>query len=103
MGYYKNMHVITKKKLAAFWAIHPDAERPLRDWFRLMEQGIFSDLANVHAIWPSADYVDGLTVFNIGGNKYRLIVTIEYVRGQVYIRDVLTHAEYDRNQWKRGI
>ena len=96
------MHVITKKKLAAFWASHPDAERPLRDWFRLMEQGAFSDLASVYAIWPSADYVDGLTVFNIGGNKYRLIVTIEYVRGQVYIRDVLTHAEYDRNQWKRG-
>jgi mRNA interferase HigB len=66
-----------------------------------MEQGIFSDLTIVHAIWPSADYVDGLTVFTIGGNKYRLIVNMVYGRGQVYIQEVLTHAEYDRNQWKR--
>ncbi len=96
------MHVIAKKTLAALWARHPDAERPLREWFRTMEQGTFRDLASVHAVWPSADYVDGLTVFNIGGNKYRLIVNIVYGRGQVYIQQVLTHAEYNRSQWKRS-
>lgn len=67
-----------------------------------MEQGTFPDFASVRAIWASADYVDGLTVFNTGGNKYRLIVNIVYARGQVYIQEALTHAEYDRNQWKRG-
>jgi mRNA interferase HigB len=45
--------------------------------------------------------VDGLTVFNIGGNKYRLVTAIHYNRSKVYIRAVLTHGEYDRNRWKR--
>jgi mRNA interferase HigB len=53
--------------------------------------------------FASADYVDGLTVFNIGGNKYRLIASIHYNRRKVYIRNVLTHAEYDRETWKRRI
>ncbi len=97
------MHVITKKTLAAFWERHPDAERPLREWLRAMEQGRFPDFTSVRAIWPSADYVDGLTGFNIGGNKYCLIVNSVYGKGQVYIQQVLTHAEYDRDQWKRGI
>ena len=96
------MHVITRKTLKDFWERHPDAERPLREWLREMEHSTFSDFTSICAVWASADYVDGLTVFNIGGNKYRLIVSIPYERGQVYIQDVLTHAEYDRNQWKRG-
>ena len=52
---------------------------------------------------PSADYVDGLTVFNIGGNKYCLIASIHYNRRKVYIRNVLTHADYDREGWKRRL
>ena len=96
------MHVITRKTLKDFWERHPDAERPLREWLREMEHSTFSDFTSIRAVWASADYVDGLTVFNIGGNKYRLIVSIPYERGQVYILHVLTHAEYDRNQWKRG-
>lgn len=96
------MHVITEKRLRAFWVIHPDAEHPLRDWLRLMQQGRFLDFPSVRALWPSADYVGGLTVFNIGGNKYRLIVDIRYNLGRVYVHQVLTHAEYDRGLWKRS-
>lgn len=94
------MHVITKTRLAAFWRLHPDAEEPLRVWFRIMNQETFTDLITVRAFFPTADYVDGLTVFNIGGNKYRLVADISYQLGWVYIRHILTHAEYDRNQWK---
>jgi mRNA interferase HigB len=50
----------------------------------------------------SADYVDGLVVFNISGNKYRLIAAIHFNRKKVYIRHILTHQEYDRGKWKRG-
>jgi mRNA interferase HigB len=96
------MHVISKTRLAAFWRLHPDAERPLRDWFRAMKQGSFRDLNSVHAFYPSADYVDGFTVFNISGNKYRLITNMVYGKGKIFIEAVLTHAEYDRNRWKRG-
>ncbi len=95
------MHVISKKALAAFWRLHPDAEQPLRDWFHLMEQNDFTDFAALRAMFASADIVGKVTVFNIGGNKYRLIAALHYNTGKVFVRQVLTHAEYDRNQWKR--
>jgi mRNA interferase HigB len=64
-----------------------------------------SDVGAGHArdlrVFASADNVEGLTVFDIGGNKFRLITSIHYNRRKVYIRAVLTHAEYDRGNWKR--
>ncbi|MFZ4699952.1 MAG: type II toxin-antitoxin system HigB family toxin [Candidatus Methylumidiphilus sp.] len=95
------MHVIAKPALIAFWTKHPDAERPLQVWYQVMEREIFSDFNALRETFASADYVDGLTVFNMGGNKYRLIASIHYNRRKVYIRNVLTHAEYDREGWKR--
>jgi len=97
------MHVISKPALIAFWTIYPDAERPLQVWYQTMEREIFSDFNELRKTFASADYVDGLTVFNIGGNKYRLIASIHYNRRKVYIRNVLTHTEYDRGGWKRKI
>jgi len=55
----------------------------------------------LRATFGSVDHVDGLTVFDIGGNKYRLIAAIHYNRRKVYIRNVLTHSEYDRGVWQR--
>ncbi|MGR9108990.1 MAG: type II toxin-antitoxin system HigB family toxin [Gammaproteobacteria bacterium] len=95
------MHVIAKPALAAFWRTHPDAEKPLLAWHRIMESAVFADFNELRKTFASADYVNGLTVFNIGGNKYRLIAAIHYNRHKVYIRHVLTHADYDRNDWKR--
>jgi mRNA interferase HigB len=95
------MHVIAKPVLIAFWTIHPDAEKPLQVWYQTMERESFSDFNGLRQTFASADYVDGLTVFNIGGNKYRLIASIHYNRRKVYIRNVLTHTEYDRGGWKR--
>jgi mRNA interferase HigB len=97
------MHVIAKPALINFWTKHPDAQSSLQTWFRTMEKEVFTDFASLRVIFASADYVDGLTVFNIGGNKYRLIVDIRYDRRKVYILHVLTHAEYNRNDWKRRI
>ncbi len=68
-----------------------------------MQRECFSDINNLRETFASADYVDGLTVFNIGGNKYRLIVTIHYNRHKVYIRNILTHEEYDRGDWKQKV
>jgi mRNA interferase HigB len=93
------MHV--KPALVDFWATHPDAESPLQAWYRTMESKRFADFNDLRATFASADYVDGLTVFNIGGNKYRLIAAIHYNRHKVFIRAVLTHAEYDYGDWKR--
>lgn len=95
------MHVIAKPALIEFWAKYPDAESPLQAWFRTMESGVFTDFNNLRATFASADYVNGLTVFNIGGNKCRLIAAIHYNRHKAFIRAVLTHVEYDRGDWKR--
>jgi len=95
------MHVIAKPALVEFWTKHPDATGPLAAWYRTMESEIFPDFNALRRTFPSADDVDGLTVFNIGGNKYRLIAAIHYNRRKVFIRAILTHAEYDRGQWKR--
>lgn len=95
------MHVLSKPILVAFWKRHPDSESPLQAWFKIMESKPFADFNDLRATFASADYVDGLTVFNIGGNKYRLIASIHYNRKKVFIRSVLTHAEYDRGSWKQ--
>lgn len=95
------MHVIAKPALAAFWARHPDAQRSLTAWHALMRSNDFGSFAQLKATFGSVDQVGGLTVFDIGGNKHRLIAAIHYNRRKVYIRAVLTHAEYDRGAWKR--
>jgi mRNA interferase HigB len=95
------MHVIAKPALVEFWKGHPDPENPLRAWYRVMETEVFADFNDLRKTFASADYVGGLTVFNIGGNKYRLMASIHYNRRKVYIRAVLTHAQYDRGVWKR--
>ena len=89
------MHVITKKTLVAFWTKHPAAKKPLSDWHTIMEHERFADFNDLILTFGSADYVKPYTVFNIGGNKYRLIVSIHYNNGKVYIREVFTHPEYD--------
>jgi len=94
------MHVITKKRLREFWGSHPDAEQPLQRWYKIAQHARWQSFADVRATYAHADQVDQFTVFNIGGNKYRLIAEINYRRGKVFIRHVLTHREYDRGKWK---
>ena len=65
-----------------------------------MKNGTFSNFAELRAVFPTADQVGKLTVFNIGGNKVRLITAIHYNRRKIYLRAVLTHAEYDEGRWK---
>ncbi len=65
-----------------------------------MKNGTFSNFAELHAVFPTADQVGKLTVFNTGGNKVRLIAAIHYNRRKIYVRAVLTHAEYDEGRWK---
>lgn len=95
------MHVIAKPALIAFWTKHPDAKFPLQAWYRTMESEVFANFTELRKTFASADYVDDRTVFNIGGNKYRLICAIHYNRRKAYVRAILTHAEYSRGSWKR--
>jgi len=95
------MHVISRKRLLEFGIEHPDANQPLDDWYRVAKDATWNSLAEVHQVYPHADLYGIYTVFNIGGNKYRLVVELHYENQVALIRHVLTHAEYDRNKWKQ--
>ncbi len=94
------MHVISKKKLEAFWIVHADAKDALAAWYGEAKRATWSNLEEVRQTYRSADAVERWTFFNIRGNHYRLITVIHYNRRVIYIRHVLTHAEYDRGNWK---
>lgn len=83
-----------------FARIHPDARAPLNAWFTIVRKTDYASFADLGMTFPSADQVDRFTVFNIRGNKFRLIAAIHYNRKKIYIRYVLTHAEYDRSAWR---
>jgi mRNA interferase HigB len=95
------MHVISRKKLKEAATLHGGLEGPLEAWFRIAKKALWRNLAEVRKTFSSADAVRKWTVFNIKGNQYRLITEINYVFGRIYIRHVLTHAEYDRGGWKQ--
>lgn len=94
------MHVISRKALSLFLDRYPDSKTALDRWYKLMKTNEFANFAELRAVLPSTDQVGNLTVFNIGGNKYRLIASVHFNRGKVYVRHVLTHAEYDEGGWK---
>ena len=94
------MHLITKKVLKIFWSENPDGRMALERWSRIIEKNKFENFNQLRETFPSADLVGKLTVFNIGGNKYRLIAAIHFNRQKVYIKNVLTHKEYDKGEWK---
>jgi len=99
------MRVISLKRLRDFWELHSGAEAPLREWYATTLAAEWESLMDVRQTYPHADGVQNddeetLTVFNIGGNKYRLIVRIRYNYELVNVRHVLTHAEYDKGNWK---
>ncbi|HAO11020.1 MAG TPA: hypothetical protein DCQ51_07580 [Planktothrix sp. UBA8407] len=94
------MHVITRKRLNEFAAKYPEAKSALTRWYQIVKAETFNSFAELRREFPSADQVGNLTVFNIGGNKVRLIAAIHYNRQKLYIRAVLTHTEYDRGTWR---
>ena len=95
------MHIISHKTLKQFWEKHPDSQSALIRWFKIVKKTDFATFNELRQIFPSADMVGELIVFNIGENKYRLIASIHFNRSKVYIRHVLTHAEYDLEAWKK--
>jgi mRNA interferase HigB len=94
----QRMRVISRRTLREFWELHPPAKEPLTVWFRLMQVATYPDFNVLRRTFRAADYVAPHTVFNVGGNKYRVIVVIHCNRQRAYVREVLTHAEY--NRWK---
>lgn len=94
------MHVITRRALVDFARRHPQAEAPLDFWYRAARRSPWRSIAEVRRVFPSADSVGACTVFNIGGNDFRLVTKIYYADQVVLVRAVLTHAEYSKEGWK---
>jgi mRNA interferase HigB len=99
------MRIITRKRLRQYAREHVDSRTSLEAWRRVTEAADWASLDDVRRDFPAADGVTAwsgrvATVFNIRGNKYRLITAIHYNRGLVYVMRFYTHAEYDRDRWK---
>ena len=95
------MRLISNKALKTFARVRRGAETPLRAWRKRIEHGAYRSFAELQQGFNGVDKVDDLYVFNVGGNKYRVICAIHFNRQMVFVRDVLTHAEYDLSRWRK--
>ena len=95
------MHIITRKRLHEFAKKHPDCSTALESWYRIVKRTDFNSFTELRQTFPGADKVGNLTVFNIGGNKARLIAAIHFNTHRIYIRYILTHKQYDRGSWRK--
>lgn len=94
------MKLISNKALRDFAAVHADAGQPLQEFRRAMEKGGFANFAQLKGAFSTVDKVGDKCVFNIGGNKYRLVAWLHFEARRCYIKAVLTHGEYDKGKWK---
>lgn len=102
------MNVITKKRVRDFMAKHPDAASALERWYLTTRKARWRSLQELRVIYPHADLVtvasgNKVTVFNVAGNKYRLIAAIHYNAQRLYVLRLLTHAEYSKDAWKDAL
>ncbi len=95
------MHVISRKKLLEAAEKRGDLREPLDVWYRIAKKAEWKNLMDVRRVFPTADAVEEFTVFNIEGNAYRLITEINYQTGRLFLRHVLSHAEYSKEGWKQ--
>jgi len=99
------MRIISIRTLREFWQRHADAQSPLTDWFKATEAARWRNFMDLRQTFGSADTAkvgsgNTVTIFDIGGNKYRLIAAVHYNAGVVYALMVMTHKEYDTIKWK---
>ena len=95
------MRVLSKPAIIAFAEKHPDALAPLMNWYRITRRADWQSLAMARNDFAHADIVGRRTVFNIHGNAYRLIARVNYRTKRVFILHILTHAAYNRGEWKK--
>ncbi|NEP77548.1 MAG: type II toxin-antitoxin system HigB family toxin [Okeania sp. SIO3B3] len=94
------MRIISRRTLREYWEKHSNAKPGLLLWYNRVSSAEFQNFNDLRQTFPSADLVGNFTVFNIGGNNYRLITYIDYEYKIIFIRAVLTHSEYDKENWK---
>ena len=94
------MTVLGTSILGQFIHDYPDSQSSLNGWLKTMQQNNYKHFNDLKQTFGAADYVRPYTVFNISGNKYRLISLITYAARTAAIRQILSHAEYDKGKWR---
>ena len=95
------MNVVSQRGLLKLTAKCPDAEVEALDWYRFASAADWSCFADVRRTFPRADLIGEVLVFDLGHNCYRLITTVFFGARELYIKALLTHKEYDREEWKK--
>jgi mRNA interferase HigB len=95
------MNVVSKRTLREFWVNNKQSEIPLDTWYRIAKKATWQNLVEVQNDFPHADLVGQCVVFNIGGNKFRLVTKIEFQKQVIFVKFILSHSEYDKNLWKK--
>ena len=88
------MHVVSHKAIRLFCQEYPDADSAMDHWYRVAKRAVWANFAEVKQSFNAADFFAPYVVFDIGGNKYRLIAEISFSRGVLFIRRIMTHKEY---------
>ena len=96
------MKIINYPLVREFASKHPDSASALKAWYELASKSAWKNLVEVRHIYPHADLYKCCTIFNIGGNKYRLIAVVNYRAQVITINNILTHADYDKEKWKKN-
>ena len=97
------LNVISKRGLFDRAAEYPEAASALRVWFDTAVDAEWKHLEDIRKQCPATDMVGSLAIFNIGGNKYRLIVRMVFKYKRIYVKEFLTHADYDKGRWKKWL
>jgi mRNA interferase HigB len=97
------VNVISKRCLFEKAEQYPDAKAALQTWFAVASTAEWSSLTDIRKTYPATDMVGDLAIFNIRGNHYRLVVRMAFRARRIYVKEFLTHAEYDKGGWKRWL
>jgi mRNA interferase HigB len=95
------MRIIKRGALVQFWEKHPDAKPSLESWYAVVRRADWKTPAEMKQVYRNADLLGRRTIFNVSGNKYRLIARVNYRTQCVFVLYLLTHAEYDQGAWKQ--
>jgi mRNA interferase HigB len=94
------VHIVSHKAIRIFCQKRADARNPLDYWYRVAKRANWASFAEVKQSFNAADFVAPFAVFDIGGNKYRLVAEINFSREVLFIRLIMTHREYEKGAWK---
>jgi len=95
------MHIITQKRIWQAKIKHPRSSNSLDCWYRIVKKNNFANFSTLKQVFNTVDKVGCYYIFDIGGNKIRLIANIHFNRQKIYIRAIISHIEYEKNNWQK--